>query len=132
MKRALILDQENKKVIQDLCKFADANKINLDRLTKIANGSNPPVGDLPGYRCTIEQGFRVVFSIEEHPCGWCRHMSVSVDGGKMPSVPAVEELMKEFGFRGTVMDCENVSIEQGVTTESGVVDAINVLQLVEG
>ena len=74
----------------------------------------------------IPVGFRAVYSIEEHPIGWCRHLSVSVSTkNRVPSVPAVEMIMHEFGFKGTITEQLNVWLED---TEP---KAANVLALLE-
>lgn len=47
----------------------------------------------------IPFGYRAAISFEEQPAGIVRHLSVSVDTkGRVPSIPAVEMIAKEFGF----------------------------------
>jgi hypothetical protein len=56
-------------------------------------------------------GFKIVYSIEEHPLKdgtdtvWGRHMSVSLDKPtRVPSIEAVSLLCKEFGFK-SLQEC---------------------------
>jgi hypothetical protein len=61
----------------------------------------------------IPDGYRVVFSIEEQPIGWCRHLSVSVDKkGKYPTPQAVELIMQEFGMGNDIDNSLKVWMEK--------------------
>lgn len=122
--RALIIDDEARIEINKVIAYAQDHKIDFPSMEKMMSGEADPVGDNAFYACYLNEGYRVVFSFEEQPCGWCRHLSVSVDTmHKLPNVPAVELIMKEFGFTGGVHDCINVWIENE--------RAINVLQQVK-
>jgi hypothetical protein len=95
----LIIDSEVIDKIKELTKFAFENKILLDDMKRIADGELPPVGDNLNYSLKIPFGFRAVFSIEEHPGGFFRHLSVSVDKkNRYPSIEAVQMIASEFGF----------------------------------
>ena len=121
--RALIIDDEAKIEINKVLTYAEAHRIDLTATTKMMSGEQDPVGDNALYACYLNDGYRVVFSFEEQPCGWCRHLSVSVDAEDMfPSPPAVELIMKEFHFSGGLNECINVWIENE--------KAVNVLQQV--
>jgi hypothetical protein len=73
----------------------EINKVNFPTMEKMMSGEVDPVG--------------------------CRHLSVSVGARhKLPNIPAVELIMKEFGFSGDIHDCLNVWIEDE--------RAINVIQ----
>jgi hypothetical protein len=96
-------------------------------LKKTMTGDYPPAGDYPDFKVLIPNGFRVVYSIEEQPIGWCGHLSVSVDSPeKVPGIPAVEAIMAEFGMGKDINNCLNVWIEE---TEPR---AVNVLTKLEG
>jgi len=121
MAHPLIIDEQVLGFIKRVSDHAEANRIDFQNMKAIAESIQKPVGDNDNYVCYLPVGFRVVYSIEEHPLGWCRHLSVSVDTvGKMPSIPAVEMIMREFGFTGTINDQLNVWVEKE--------RAINVLQ----
>jgi len=129
----LIIDELAKKEILRVKEYADANKIDQKRLTDMVLLLEKPVGDNPGYTCILSDVFKIVYSVESQPVGWCRHLSVSVDKEqKLPSVPVVELLMKEFGFTGNINECENIWVERDIATAKGKKGvAINILQLVE-
>ena len=59
----------------------------------------PPPGENENYVITIPLNFRVVFTIEQYPGGWFKHLSVSVPvKNKGPHPQAVEMIMAEFGM----------------------------------
>ena len=110
--RPLLIDQKAKEDIAKVVEYAFANKIETETLKKMVDEKAPPVGDLPGYSCHIFKDFIVVFSIENHPMGWCRHMSISVpNNGKVASIEATEMIMEEFGFQTPLRNC-HVRIEE--------------------
>jgi hypothetical protein len=96
--RVLIIDDLAKAEIKRVVAHAEANRMGIHDLMRVIKRVDPPVGDRQGYECRVEDGFRCVFSIEQQPCGWMRHLSVSVPGGKYPNEHAVIMLAKEFGF----------------------------------
>jgi hypothetical protein len=118
--RPLIIDYEAKVEITRVLSYARGHVI------KVVDWVNLPVGDNPEYVCHIFKGFRVVYSIEDQPhYGLCHHLSISVDSeDRLPNIPAVEMIMKEFGLLGTINDCLTIWIE-----EKGNM-AVNMLQLI--
>lgn len=101
--RKLLID---KKAVARVVKYAFDNKIERETLEKMVKKEVAPVGDSPEYTCYLFDGFRVVFSIENHPMGWCRHISISVNSTvKVPSIEAAKMIMEEFGFQTPLEDC---------------------------
>ena len=103
--RALVIDQIAKKDIERVIKYAFVHKIPIETMRKMVSGEVVAPGYSPNYSCEIFQGYRVVLSIEEHPMGWCRHISISVDGGMLPSIEATKLIIKEFGFESPLENC---------------------------
>jgi len=104
--RALLLGDRECALIERVVKHAFRFPVSLTKVKETIAGTEPPVGDNPEFCCIIPNGFRCVFSFEEQPHGWCRHLSISiptVDGA--PSPIAVEMLMPAFGFTGKLTDC---------------------------
>lgn len=130
--RALVIDENVREQIQQVKDYAEANPFSMDDLLDTKNGELAAAGDLDGkHVLEIPVGYRVVFSMEQQPAGLCRHMSVSVDfPGKLPSVPSVIMLMKEFGFDHPLDDDfphhGKVWMEEG-----GYGTAINVLEIIK-
>ena len=61
---------------------AEANRFPLYRMLRFKNGVEPIPTSYDRRFCVgIPVGFRVCFTVQEHPGPvWCRHISVSVDG----------------------------------------------------
>lgn len=121
--RPLVIDKKARARIKKVIRFAEENKITAQEISSRME-SEIPIGDHPDYTCEIPFGFRVCFSIEQHPSGWMRHISVSVaEPGRVPSFDGVNLLLEEFGFR------ERVGGRLVVYVEGG--RAINLLELVD-
>ena len=100
--RVLVIDEKAKEDIARLLKYADENRISKPFLQAAATGKMGAVGDNPQYCCYLQDGFKIVFSIEQQPQGWSNHLSVSVKTTKdkiLPSIPAVELILKEFNMK---------------------------------
>lgn len=124
--RPLVIGPEEKEKLQALKDNAEQNILSFDDLLDIKNKREPLVGDRPGFSCEIPVGFRVVFSLENHPMkdgsGFktIRHMSMSVDAeGKLPNPIACKMIMEELGYKSELIDCI-ISIERN--------HAINILE----
>lgn len=109
--RPLIIDELAREKIRKLILNAEQNVIKIDETLDIFNLQAPIVGDRKGFSCTLPIGYRVVYSIEEHPNNKreikkVRHISISIDSpGKLPNPAAVETLIKEIGFKNEMHDC---------------------------
>lgn len=92
----LIIDNEK---LEDLRAFAQANPISLSELMKITEENAPVVGEREGYSINLDFGYRLVYSVEEHPDGWMRHMSMSqVRPGRSPNRAAIDLMLEALGF----------------------------------
>jgi len=135
--QVLILDDEAEAKIKALVAFADQHRYTQEMTKKAISGDVPPAGDYsehvieiqstvvtghvppaghypgPDSRTWVKTGFRVVFSIEEQPIGWCRHLSISMmDRNKYPHPNVMEELMEAFGMGRSLDHCLKVWIEK--------------------
>jgi hypothetical protein len=127
--RPLLIDQKAKKDIAKVVEYAFANKIETETLQKMVDGEASAVGDLPGYSCHLFKDFRVVFSIEHHPMGWCRHMSISVPSDtKMPSIEATQMIMEEFDFQTPIRNCHVQIEETGDTIRPRAINIIEAMK----
>jgi hypothetical protein len=106
MARPLVIDGKG---IAELKAYANENRIPLDKMKRIANGDYPPAGDYKARTIMLPVGYRVVYTIEEHPdrdgdgTKWLRHLSITCDN-QPPSKHAARLLMDSFDF-GPTDDC---------------------------
>lgn len=126
----LVIDDRTKSEIARIKKYSEEHRIPMDQIIATIKDPEKSVGNDPEHCCILSEGYKAVFSIEEQPSGFCRHFSLSVDDERsLPSPPSFEAIMKELGFEGLLCDCENVWLEENVSTSSGKIGtAINVLQ----
>lgn len=104
--RALFIDLAAKKNISNTVQYALQNRISRAELLSRMESGGPAVGDDESHCCYFQTGFKSVFSIEEQPFGWSKHLSVSVaDIDKMPNVESVKMIMEEFGINKRLEDC---------------------------
>lgn len=95
------MGDEQRKALRELRARAEANAFNIHRLFEAAGTGVPAALSAPGLTIGIPMGFYITFTIEQHPEGWMRHVSVSVDGkrGSVPNNFAIEWIARELGFR---------------------------------
>lgn len=95
--RPLIIGPEARERIKAVKEYARAHRIALAELQRLAAAQTPVGDEYPGGRLVIPVGYRVYFSIEEHPAGWCYHISISVAAdGLWPNPLAVGAILSEF------------------------------------
>ena len=93
------VDEGTKTRIAQLIEYANNHRISLDELLKIVDFEKPPVGDRNGHSIILNKNYRVVYSIEELPNRWVKHISISVkDPNSLPSPGAVEDIVRLFDF----------------------------------
>jgi hypothetical protein len=86
-------------------KQVEQRKLPIDEMYAIAEGRSPIVGDRPDHAMNLDVGWRIVYSVEEHPHEnkvdrvWLRHMSMSqAMPGRGPNQIALGEITKALGF----------------------------------
>lgn len=84
---------------------------------------------MTGQSVELPPGFLVTFSIERHPGGLARHMSMSSPAvGRAPSPQAVWLVCGHLGFIGTLEGCDHIWKEDLLRRGTEKATAINVLQ----
>lgn len=111
----LVLSATEDQALAELRELAAANPVEMRGLTErlaTAQGKVTHVEQMTAQSVAIPFGYLVTFSIETgHPCGICRHMSMSVDrAGRGPSAEAVWLIADRLGFVGGLESC-NVWLE---------------------
>jgi len=94
---------------------AEAHFFTLDALKTAAASGVSHCTDR-GFRCVLPRGFRVAFTIEQHPGGWARHLSVSLadaPAGTVPGPHAMRMIGRELGMRMDILDPSSMSYSEG-------------------
>jgi hypothetical protein len=130
MKHPNPFNSDEIKSIQAVIKYAEEHRFSKADLYAIMAGAIGCPGDDPYMACHLNNGLRMAFSYEEHPMGWCRHLSISDSNNPRKSVTPdiVEIVMKEFGFVGTLHDTVKVWFEDAWLPTIGDVKAVNIIQ----
>jgi len=100
----LVIDTEAKERISKLKEYAESNEFSIDDLLDIYNDPSKAAGCFKEHNLLLDDGYRVVFSIEQQPKFKVRHISISLND-KIPPVKSVELIIKEFGFTSELTDC---------------------------
>jgi len=125
-----MIDDNVRAQIKALIELAEANPVEIRGLLariKGDEGKAHHMAQMSRQSIDIPLMYVVTYSIEVgHPCGKCRHMSMSVQReGRIPNEIGIWVVAQEFGFWGTSLrDCV------GVWTEDlkGHGKAINIVQ----
>jgi hypothetical protein len=87
--------------VERVKRFALANRRSLHDVFRAGARQDLP-GFNPGHVLMFADGWKIVYSIEQHPGLWAHHISVSVDGPKttdgLPSRQGVETILALFGL----------------------------------
>lgn len=93
--RPVFIDNTVREKIREIIKYGMDNIITVND----PEATVPIAGDDEKRVILIEYGYRVVYSVERNKGRLWRHLSVSINADqKLPSVEAVELLLKEFKF----------------------------------
>lgn len=125
----LVLDEQAKAKIKTLREYADAHRVDRDSIMLTLKGVMGPVGEKLDHRVVLESGWRIVYSIEQQPGGWCHHISVSLKDvlDTLPPEKEMNKLLFEFGFKRSLRDCRMSWVEY---IGKGTHPALNVLDFV--
>jgi hypothetical protein len=116
--RALLIDEITRKKIADVIRYAEENVYSMDDLLDMINGQLRPPGDDVFRVIVIPIGYRTVYSLEDQASGMCRHISISVpNSGKLPSIPAVQMIIKEFGFKNDLVIPSDINVPIKIDVE---------------
>lgn len=104
--QALLINNKVRARIKEVVDWSLANIYALDQVKGMRDGTLPIPGNRAEQICNIPYGYRVVFSVENHPGGVMKHMSVSIAGerGTLPSMESVQLIMDEFGFKTDILE----------------------------
>lgn len=93
------------KELEAFARKVEERKLTVPEMLDIEAGRSPIIGDRPEHAMNLDLGWRLVYSLEEHPQKdgstpvWIRHMSMSqAVPGRQPNQFALAEITKALGF----------------------------------
>lgn len=106
----MILDDGVREKIRTLVALAESRPVEMTGLSErlqVPDEKAKHRAQMTEQSIEIPLAFLVTFSIERgHPCGVCRHLSMSVQReGRLPNQIAVWLVAQEFGFWGALEQC---------------------------
>jgi hypothetical protein len=128
---ALLIGPHERKQIAQLVAAAQEKPVNMVGITerlKLPKLKAAHMTQMTAQTIDIPAGFMVTFSFETgHPCGLCRHLSISRSNNRLPHPQAAFMIAQEFGFWG-----DDLTSLDGVWVENlkGHGDAVNLVQRV--
>lgn len=124
--RAVVIGPEEQKKLEALKAFAEKNVIPFARILRGVSGAEPPIGRADDrHKLELPGGLFIVYSVEDQPCGECRHVSMSVlphVKDVLPNPALVACVLPYLGFVRPMSKCK-VWVEKDL--------AINVMEPVD-
>ena len=120
--RILQIDDSTREDVAKVIAYAKEHQYDIHMIKLLISGDLDSPGDNPDYVVHIHDGYRVVYTLEQHKIGLCHHMSVSVEkSSKYPHELAVQMIMELFGMDKEYEKCLQVWPEK-------ISESVNVLQ----
>lgn len=96
----IMIDEAARARLQEVKKFAEANRMSLQDIKDTLAGKKKPIGDDERYVVRFSgTGLRLVLSLEEQPLGWMWHLSMSIPKKNyVPDRPLAVLIMQELGI----------------------------------
>lgn len=109
--RPLMINDELRTRAAQVVEYAKKHRYNMSEVLRLMKHPEDAPGHNPEFVVVFPFGYRCVYTEEEQPGGWMRHISISLmEKETLPPVQAVEELIKVFGFRGPLKQCNALEI----------------------
>lgn len=127
--RPLVFTDVIRKDIARVIEAAKAKPYDLGKVLRIMKRPQEAPRHNPDFVTNIPFGFRCVFTHEQQPIGWCRHLSVSIGAKRrLPHPVAIEEIMKAFGFKRGLEELGKAGLVHVMNED---VDSVNILELID-
>lgn len=100
---ALLMGPDQAEALRSVRRHAEAHPVPLAEVFRRYEHREPVLDG--ACICDLPVGFRVVFTVEQHPAGWTRHLSVSgPTPGRLPNSYAMMTIGRALGMRMMVFD----------------------------
>lgn len=128
--RLLIIDDSTRADIKRVMTYAHNNPMTMDMMLDVFNNPSLAPGNDVNHTVIISDGFKVVYTVDEQVLGKMKHLSISIGGRPdiLPSIEAVNIIMKEFDFKNIIGDLGIYLHLEKIGEDR---KAINVMELLE-
>lgn len=122
------MDDELNSKIADLILYAEANPFDFDTM-KHASANRLPIipKDCKDFEIDLPLDIRVVFTVEEHPIGICKHISIS-QNHDIPTNNDLFTVLNHFGFVTTLRDNKAYAYVENCIVNGQECKAVNVIE----
>lgn len=99
MLEILLMDDEISQEINDLLVYAELNSFTMEEMIDAQKNKTPiiPKETYDNYVVILPYDIRVVYTVEEHPIGVCKHISIS-QNSDLPKREDYIVILDKFGF----------------------------------
>lgn len=99
MLEILLMDDDITQQINEMLVYAELNHFNVERMVEAQKTKTPiiPKETYDNHLIILPYDIRVIYTVEEHPIGMCKHISIS-QNGQMPNREDYILILDKFGF----------------------------------
>jgi len=99
--RTVSITEAVKARAEDVREHAFTHRETARQVANRLTSNTPGPGNDPAFILEVPVGYKVVYSIEQQPNGWCQHFAFAVNRPKMaPNPEAVSQILEQcFGIR---------------------------------
>ena len=128
MLEILLMDAELTSRIARLILHAEANPFDFDTMKHASENRLPIIPEgCNDFEIELPLDIRVVYTVEEHPKGICKHISISQDMDT-PSNDNLLVILNHFGFNTNLKDSKAYAYIENCVVDSKKCRAVNVIE----
>ena len=128
MLEIIFMDNEVNNRIVEVILYAEANPFSFDVMKHASENKIAIIPeDCTDYQIELPMGYRIIYTVEEHPMGLCRHISMSHEY-KIPKITDVLTILDNFGFYTKLQDKEAYTYVEECIVDGNKCKAINVIE----
>lgn len=128
MLEILLMDGELTSRIAKLILHAEANPFDFDTMKHASENKLPIIPEgCDDFEIILPLDIRVVYTVEEHPKGICKHISISQDMDS-PSNDNLLVILNHFGFNTNLKDSKAYAYIENCIVDGVKCKAVNVIE----
>ena len=128
MLEILLMDDELNSRISELILHAEANPFDFDTMKHASDNRLPIIPEgCKDFEIELPLDIRVVYTVEEHPRGICKHISIS-QNNDTPSNDNLFVVLRHFGFTTNFRDNNAYAYIENCVVNGEKCKAVNVIE----